>query len=49
MELKQMVMLGVLLTVAVVGSAFIIYVLSHLDKDEEEDEHKDADGHEHGH
>ena len=43
MELKQIVMLGLLLGVAVIGSAVVIYVLSHLDKNEEEKEKADAE------
>ena len=48
MEIKQIAMLAFLLVVAAVGSGILVYVLSHLDSNEEKGEnHEDSHGHGH--
>jgi hypothetical protein len=42
MEFKQIMMLSILLLAAVIGSAYLIYVLETLDKDDDSNGHDDA-------
>lgn len=47
MELKQIIMLAVLLISGVIGSAFLITTLNRLDHEEEKG--NPDEGHDHGH
>lgn len=49
MELKQIIMLTVLLTVALVGSGALVYILNSLDKEDDENSNGDENGHHGGH
>lgn len=45
MELKQIVMLSVLIGVAVIGSGLLVYILSNLDKNGDDEEGNGHGGH----
>lgn len=45
MEIKQIVMLTVLLGVAVIGSGVIVYILANLDKNDDDNNGTEDNGH----